>query len=104
MALITYPDKQTAADPNNPAANEVFTADDANMIKTAVNSLENSVEAVGGIIDPTTSDYTSAALNIAYPTAIIGQEVACPYTASGAIIYKKITATVWYSIPMGTTV
>lgn len=104
MALITYPDKQTAANPSSPAANEIFTAADANMIKTAVNSLENSVTAVGGIIDPTTADYTSAQLNVAYPTAIIGQEVACPYTASGAIIYKKITSTVWYSIPMGTTV
>jgi len=102
MALITYPDKQTAVDPNSPASNEIFTADNANMIKTAVNSLENSVLAIGGTIDAATTDYTSVTLNAAYPTAIIGQEVACPYLVNGPVVYKKITASVWYSIPIGT--
>lgn len=102
MALITYADKQTAVNPASPASNEIFTADNANMIKTAVNSLENSVLAIGGTIDAATSDYTSATLNVAYPTAIIGQEVVCPYLVNSPVVYKKITASVWYSIPIGT--
>jgi hypothetical protein len=45
MAKITYPDKQTAVNPASPAANEVFTAADANQIKDVVNGLDDLVSA-----------------------------------------------------------
>ena len=102
MAKIAYPNKQTAVNPASPAANEVFTAANANEIKTVVNGLDDMISEIVGIVDPATADYTSATLNAAYPSVSIGQEVICPYNAGGPIIYKKVTASVWYSLPMGT--
>lgn len=98
MAKIAYPDKQTAVDPNSPAANEVFTAANANEIKQSVNDLYDLTEL---IVDLTTTDYTSSTLNTAYPSVGIGQKVACPnLSVSGATLYLKVTSTVWYSIPL----
>lgn len=102
MALITYPDKQTAVDPNSPASNEIFTAANANHIKTVVNANATALTDLAGTVDATTTEYTHATLNAAYPTAAIGAEIVCPYLTNGPVTYKKITSTVWYSIPMGT--
>lgn len=102
MAKITYPDKQTAVVPSAPAANEVYTAADANMVKSVVNGLDDSIAGMGGTVNAATSDFTSATLNTAYPTAIIGQKVICPYLSNGPVIYLKITSLVWYSFPIGT--
>lgn len=102
MAKIAYPDKQTAVNPASPAANEVYTAANANEVKNSVNVLYDMIEVVAGIVDPATADYDSTTLNAAYPSALIGTEILCPYNAGGPIIYKKVTASVWYSLPMGT--
>lgn len=100
MAQIAFPNKQTAVDPNAPASNEIFTADNANEIKQSVNDL---YDLTGLTIDPATIDYTQALLNAAYPLAEIGKKIACPFqSGNGPIIYIKVTSTVWYSIPMGT--
>jgi hypothetical protein len=97
MAKIAYPNKQTAVDPNAPASNEVFTAANANEIKQSVNDLYDLTEAE---VDPATTDYTSATLNTAYPTAGIGKQVICPFQSGfGSIIFIKVTSTVWHSIP-----
>ena len=102
MALITYPDKQTAVDPLSPASNEIFTAANANHIKAVVNENATAITSLAGTVDAATTDYTHATLNAAYPSATIGTEIICPYLSNGAVTYKKITSTVWYSIPMGT--
>lgn len=102
MAKITYPDKQTAVVPSSPSANEIYTAADANMVKTVVNGLDDLISGMGGTVDAATADYTSATLNVAYPSASIGAQIICPYLSSGPVIYKKVTSTVWYSIPLGT--
>lgn len=98
MAKIAYPDKQTAVDPNSPAANEVFTAANANEIKQSVNDLYDLSDTE---VDLTVTEYDSAGLNAAYPSAGIGKRIACPNLSGGAMIYIKITSTVWYSIPLG---
>jgi len=102
MAKIAYPNKQTAVDPNTPAPNEIFTADNANEIKASVNALYDLADM---IVDPTTTEYTSATLEAEYPDSVIGQKVACPYLSlSGATLYTKITSSLWYTNPLGTLV
>ena len=98
MSKIAYPNKQTAVDPNAPASNEVFTAANANEIKQSVNDLYDLTQPE---VDPATTDYTSATLNTAYPSAGIGKQVLCPYQANaGSVIFIKVTSTVWYSISL----
>lgn len=100
MAKIAYPDKQTAVDPNTPAANEIYTAANANEVKASVNDLYDLVDLT---VNNTTTDFTSATLNSTYASAAIGKKVACPnLSGSGPTIYIKITSTVWFSIPLGT--
>ena len=100
MAKIAYPDKQTAVDPNTPASNEIFTAANANEIKVSVNALYDDTEPT---VDNATADYDQASLNAAYPSVGIGKEIICQFQSGhGPIIFKKVTSTVWYSIPMGT--
>lgn len=98
MAKIAYPDKQTAVDPNSPAANEVFTAANANEIKQSVNDLYDLTNLT---VDLTVTEYDSSGLNTTYPSAGVGMKIACPNLSGGAMIYVKITSTVWYSIPLG---
>lgn len=101
MAKIAYPDKQTAVNPNAPAANEIYTAANANEVKVSVNDLYDQSDLT---VNTTTTDFTSATLQTAYPLASVGKMIACPnLSAGGPILYIKITSTIWYSIPMGTT-
>lgn len=46
MAKIAYPNKQTAVNPSSPAANEIFTAANANEIKVSVNALYDALPGV----------------------------------------------------------
>lgn len=101
MAKIAYINKQTAVNPTSPAANEIYTAANANEVKESVNALYDMVEG-SQVVDPATADFTNATLNAAYPTAIIGQEIICPNLTNGPAIYKKVTALTWYSFPIGT--
>ena len=50
MALITYQDKQTAVNAASPASNEIFTAADANQIKTVVNDNATDVFITGKLL------------------------------------------------------
>jgi len=47
MAKITYPNKQVAVNPNAPAANEIYSAINANEVKESVNFLYDSIANVG---------------------------------------------------------
>lgn len=47
MAKITYANKQTAVDPNNPAANEIYFSTDANEVKASVNFLYDAIANIG---------------------------------------------------------
>lgn len=97
MAKIAYPNKQTAVNPSSPAANEVFTAANANEIKQSVNDLYD----LQPTIDNETIDYDSTSLNSAYPSAAIGKQVICPFQSGfGSIIFIKVTSTDWYSYPL----
>lgn len=46
MSKITYSNKQTAVDPNNPAPNEIFYATDANEVKASVNALYDRLDNI----------------------------------------------------------
>ena len=52
-------------------------------------------------VNAATTPFTSATLEAAYPDAIIGDEVICnDLTNEGPTLYKKVTDTIWRSIPM----
>jgi len=53
------------------------------------------------VSNATTSELSSASLNIAYPNAGLGFEVICESITGNPLIYKKCSSG-WYSIPLGT--
>lgn len=83
--LITYANKQTAVNPANPAANEVFTADDANQIKAVVNRIKT----------PLVFDETNLVLdadNGGYYLPVTGLLGRWPQSIKNKIDTKTITA------------
>jgi hypothetical protein len=72
------------------AGNAVTYRSTVGAIRSAL-SVENS----------TTSELTSSALDVLYPSASTPFEVVCQQITDNPLIYKK-TSTGWYSIPLGT--
>jgi len=83
MSKITYANKQTAVDPNNPASNEIFYATDANEVKASVNALYDkldNIKLVDGFVSGPNLVATSTT-NVAIQTST--QNVALVYNANG---------------------
>ena len=83
MAKITYPNKQTAVNPNSPAANEIFYAANANEVKASVNALYDRLDnivLVDGFVSGPNLVATSTT-NVAIQT--FSQNVAFIYNANG---------------------
>ena len=82
MSKITYANKQTAVDPNNPAPNEIFYATDANEVKASVNDLYDrldNITLIDGFVSGPTLIATSST-NVAVQT--FTQNVALIYNAN----------------------
>jgi hypothetical protein len=99
MDKITYPDKQTAVNPTSPAANEIFTATNANQIKTIVNAIVDAMEVkVTSVANSTTVPLDQLDLETAYPGAGLGYEVICENVTDGPRTYKKMPSGDWHII------
>ena len=82
MSKITYANKQTAVDPNNPAPNEIFYATDANEVKASVNDLYDrldNITLIDGFVSGPTLIATSST-DVAVQT--FTQNVALIYNAN----------------------
>jgi hypothetical protein len=82
----TSPLQLTAADVN------VIAKD--NVIKGGTNTINSSITYLDPLYNATSTAFTSATLNSAYPLALIGQTVVC---TTLNLIYEKVTSTGWVS-------